>query len=66
MTVLKNISMIKDEGTGYFNFLNEYSKPLVCRNSDHFYGIIDGKGTVIVPFIYEDIVTFGNLKMKLW
>ncbi|WP_123902308.1 WG repeat-containing protein [Chryseobacterium arthrosphaerae] len=65
MAVLKNISMIKDEGTGYFNFLNEYSKPLVCRNSDHFYGIIDGKGTVIVPFIYEDIVTFGNFENEI-
>jgi hypothetical protein len=65
MTELRNISLIKDEDADYFSFLNEYSKPLVCKNSEGFYGILDGKGTEIVPFIYEDIITFGNAENEI-
>jgi hypothetical protein len=38
---------------------------LVCRNTANFYGILDGKGTEIVPFIYEDIITFGNAENEI-
>lgn len=62
---LKNISWIKNEDVEYFNPLNQYSKPLVCRNNDNFYGILDGKGTEIVPFVYEDIITFGNAENEI-
>ncbi|MBE4950497.1 hypothetical protein [Chryseobacterium culicis] len=62
---LKNISQIKNEGIEYFNILNHYSKPLVCRNTDNLYGILDGKGIEIVPFIYEDIITFGNAENEI-
>lgn len=65
MSELKNISQIKNEGIEYFNILNHYSKPLVCRNTANFYGILDGKGTEIVPFIYEDIITFGNAENEI-
>ncbi|WP_291900681.1 WG repeat-containing protein [Chryseobacterium sp.] len=64
-TELKNISGIKNEDFEYFNPLNQYSKPLVCRNTDNFYGILDGKGTEIVPFVYEDIITFGNAENEI-
>lgn len=40
-------------------------KPLVCKNSDDLYGILDGKGTEIVPFIYEDIITFENAENEI-
>ncbi|WP_330744761.1 WG repeat-containing protein [Chryseobacterium sp. CP-77] len=62
---LENISEIKNEDVDYFNPLNQYSKPLVCRNTDNFYGILDGKGTEIVPFVYEDIITFGNAENEI-
>ncbi|NIF05814.1 WG repeat-containing protein [Chryseobacterium sp. Tr-659] len=62
MTELKGISWIKRQDDEYFNVLNEYSKPLVCKNSDDLYGILDGKGTEIVPFIYEDIITFEDFE----
>lgn len=65
MSELKNINQIKNEGIEYFNILNHYSKPLVCRKTDNFYGILDGKGTEIVPFIYEDIITFGNAENEI-
>lgn len=62
---LHNISLIKDEDFEYFNFLNEYSKPVVCKNSAGLYGILNGKGTEIVPFIYEDIITFENAENEI-
>ncbi|UKB83978.1 WG repeat-containing protein [Chryseobacterium sp. MEBOG06] len=62
---LKNISWIRNENNEYFNFLNPYSKPLVCKNKDNFYGILDGKGTEIVPFIYDDIIIFGNSENEI-
>ncbi|WP_431611325.1 WG repeat-containing protein [Chryseobacterium sp. 'Rf worker isolate 10'] len=62
---LKNISQIKNEDVEYFNPLNQYSKPLVCKNTGNLYGILDGKGTEIVPFIYEDIITFGNAENEI-
>ncbi|MBP1166532.1 hypothetical protein JOE44_003416 [Chryseobacterium sp. PvR013] len=65
LTELKNISQIKNEDFEYFNPLNQYSKPLVCRNTGNFYGILDGKGTEIVPFVYEDIITFGNAENEI-
>ncbi|WP_426476563.1 hypothetical protein ACP3T3_14645 [Chryseobacterium sp. CBSDS_008] len=42
------------------------SKPVVCRNTDNFYGIPDGKGTEIVPFVYEDSIAFGNAEKEMW
>jgi len=65
LIVLKNVTEIKNEDVEYFNPLNQYSKPLVCRNNDNFYGILDGKGTEIVPFVYEDIITFGNAENEI-
>ncbi len=65
LSELKNISQIKNEDVDYFNPLNQYSKPLVCRNTDNFYGVLDGKGTEIVPFVYEDIITFGNAENEI-
>lgn len=65
LTELHNISLIKDEDNEYFNFLNEYSKPLVCKNSAGLYGVVNGKGMEIVPFIYEDIITFGNAENEI-
>lgn len=62
---LKNISEIRNEDVEYFNPLNQYSKPLVCKNTNNLYGILDGKGTEIVPFIYEDIITFGNAENEI-
>ncbi len=65
LIALKNVTEIKNEDVEYFNPLNQYSKPLVCRNNDNFYGILDGKGTEIVPFVYEDIITFGNAENEI-
>lgn len=62
---LKNISFIKNQDTDYFNPLNEYSKPLVCKNTDNRYGILDEKGKEIVPFLYEDIIVFDNSENEI-
>lgn len=62
---LKGIKVVKNQGLEYFNILNEYSKPLVCMNKDNLYGILDGKGTEIVPFIYEDIIAFDNFENEI-
>ncbi|MCJ7933985.1 MAG: WG repeat-containing protein [Chryseobacterium sp.] len=62
---LNNITLIKNQDTGYFNPLNQYSKPVVCRNSDNLYGILDGKGKEIIPFLYEDIIVFENSENEI-
>lgn len=65
MVELKNISLIKNEDAGYFTILNQYSLPLVCKNTADLYGVLDGKGTEIVPFIYQDIIAFGNAENEM-
>lgn len=62
---LKNIVSIKEQSTDYFNIFNPYSKPVVCRNSEKFYGIINEKGESVVPFIYEDIIVFENSENEI-
>lgn len=62
---LKGVKMIKNQNAEYFNILNEYSKPLVCMNNNNLYGILDAKGTEIVPFTYEDIVAFENFENEI-
>lgn len=62
---LKGIKVVKNQGLEYFNILNEYSKPFVCMNTDNLYGILDGKGTEIVPFVYEDIIAFDNFENEI-
>ncbi|AZA78602.1 WG repeat-containing protein [Chryseobacterium sp. G0186] len=62
---LKGINLVKNQDIGYFNILNEYSKPLVCKNESHFYGVLDGRGIEIVPFIYEDIIAFENFENEI-
>nr|WP_315033367.1 WG repeat-containing protein [uncultured Chryseobacterium sp.] len=65
ITELKDINLIKIQDTDYFNPLNQYSKPLVCRNKENLYGVLDGRGTVIVPFGYEDITAFENFENEI-
>ncbi|AZA81381.1 hypothetical protein C1637_02055 [Chryseobacterium lactis] len=65
ITELKDINLIKNQDMNYFNLLNQYSKPLVCKNNANFYGILDGKGTEIVPFEYEDIIAFENAENEV-
>ncbi|PKF75120.1 hypothetical protein CW752_05670 [Chryseobacterium sp. PMSZPI] len=65
MTELKDIDMIRKQDVEYFNLLNQYSKPLVCKNNNNLYGILDGKGMEIVPFIYEDIIAFENAENEI-
>lgn len=62
---LKGINFVRNQDIGYFNILNEYSKPLVCKNTSNFYGVLDGKGTEIVPFIYDDIIAFDNFENEI-
>lgn len=62
---LKGIKLVKNQSVGYFNILNEYSKPLVCMNTDNLYGILSAKGTEIVPFVYEDIIAFDNFENEI-
>ena len=62
---LKGIKIVKNQNVEYFNILNEYSKPLVCMNTDNLYGVLDGKGTEIVPFVYEDIIAFDNFENEI-
>ncbi|WP_139166090.1 WG repeat-containing protein [Chryseobacterium jejuense] len=62
---LKDVRQIKNQDVEYFNILNEYSKPLVCMNSANLYGILDAKGTEIVPFAYEDIIAFENFENEI-
>ncbi|AZB24117.1 WG repeat-containing protein [Chryseobacterium bernardetii] len=63
--VLKDVKLIKNQDVEYFTILNEYSKPLVCMNNANLYGILDGKGTEIVPFSYEDIIAFENFENEI-
>ncbi|MEJ5103432.1 WG repeat-containing protein [Chryseobacterium sp. MYb328] len=63
--VIKDIKQIKNQDVEYFNILNEYSKPLVCMNNSNLYGILDAKGTEIVPFAYEDIIAFDNFENEI-
>ncbi|AKK72526.1 hypothetical protein OK18_07690 [Chryseobacterium gallinarum] len=62
---LKNIRYIKNQDFEYFNPLNLYSKPLVCKNSDNLFGVLNGKGMEIVPFVYEDIIAFENSENEI-
>ncbi|MEG0928211.1 WG repeat-containing protein [Chryseobacterium sp.] len=62
---LRGINFVKNHDIGYFNILNEYSKPLVCKNTSNLYGILDGKGMEIVPFVYEDIIAFDNFENEI-
>lgn len=62
---LKGVKQIKNQDVGYFTILNEYSKPLVCMNNSNLYGILDAKGTEIVPFAYEDIIAFENFENEI-
>lgn len=62
---LKDVKQIKNQDVEYFNILNEYSKPLVCMNNANLYGILDAKGTEIVPFTYEDIIAFENFENEI-
>lgn len=65
ITELKGIDLIKGQSTDYFNPLNQFSKPIVCKNTANLYGILDGKGSEIVPFQYEDIVAFENTENEV-
>ena len=62
---IKDIKQVKHQDVEYFNILNEYSKPLVCMNNADLYGILDAKGTEIVPFVYEDIIAFENFENEI-
>ncbi len=62
---LRGINFVKNQDIGYFNILNEYSKPLVCKNTSNLYGILDAKGMEIVPFVYEDIIAFDNFENEI-
>ncbi|MDN5422558.1 MAG: WG repeat-containing protein, partial [Chryseobacterium sp.] len=62
---MKDIVSIKEQETNFFNILNLYSKPVVCRNTSNLYGIIDEKGKEIVPFIYDDIIAFENSENEI-
>ncbi|PWN68643.1 hypothetical protein C1631_018375 [Chryseobacterium phosphatilyticum] len=65
MTELKQVSHIKAHTTDYFNPLNRYSKPLVCKNKTNLYGVLDGRGFEIVPFEYDDIIAFDNAENEI-
>lgn len=60
VSILKDITFIKEQELDFFNIFNLYSKPVVCKNSSNLYGIINEKGKEIVPFIYDDIIAFEN------
>ncbi|MDP9958774.1 WG repeat-containing protein [Chryseobacterium lathyri] len=64
-SVLKDIVFIKEQEPDFFNIFNVYSKPVVCRNNDNLYGIIDEKGNKIIPFIYDDIIVFENSENEI-
>jgi hypothetical protein len=65
VSVLKDIDFIKEQEPDFFNIFNLYSKPVVCRNSNNLYGIINEKGKEIVPFIYDDIIVFENSENEI-
>lgn len=65
VTELKGVKQIKSQDVEYFTILNEYSKPLICMNSNNLYGILDAKGMEIVPFTYEDIIAFENFENEI-
>ncbi|MET3034595.1 WG repeat-containing protein [Chryseobacterium sp. NRRL B-14859] len=65
MSELKDIQHIKIQDFEYFNPLNQYSKPLVCKNNDNLFGVINGRGIEIVPFMYEDIIAFENFENEI-
>ncbi|EJL75153.1 WG repeat-containing protein [Chryseobacterium populi] len=48
-TALKNIASIKP-----FQFY----PAIICKNKENFYGMLDEEGNEVIPFMYDDIVTF--------
>ncbi|MFL9834033.1 WG repeat-containing protein [Chryseobacterium terrae] len=50
-TAIKNIVSIKP-----FQFY----PAIICKNQDNLYGILNEEGKQIVPFIYDDIVSFAS------
>lgn len=65
LTVLKDIVFIKEQEPDFYNILNLYSKPVVCKNSSNLYGILNENGKEIVPFTYDDIVVFENSENEM-
>jgi hypothetical protein len=57
---LKNIVWIKNQNITFYSPIENYSTPLVCKNRANLYGIIDENQKEIIPFIYDDIITFTN------
>lgn len=64
-TILKDIISIKEQEPDFYNILNLYSKPVVCKNSSNLYGILNENGKEIVPFAYDDIVVFENSENEI-
>ncbi|MDR2238624.1 MAG: WG repeat-containing protein [Chryseobacterium sp.] len=65
LAILKDIVFIKEQQPDFYNILNLYSKPVVCKNSSNLYGILDENGKETVPFIYDDIVVFENAENEI-
>ncbi len=62
---LTNITSVKSQNLNFFNSLDNYSKPMVCKNESNLYGILDKNLNEIVPFIYDDIITFSNSENEI-
>lgn len=65
LAVLKDIVFIKEQEPDFYNILNLYSKPVVCKNSSNLYGILNENGKEIVPFAYDDIIVFENSENEI-
>ena len=62
---INNIRLIKKENHSFFPFLENYSKPLVCKNQENLYGILNENLKEIIPFVYDDIITFSNSENEI-
>jgi len=53
---LKNVTSIKENGVFYYP--KTIFPAMICKNNLGFYGMIGENGEEILPFIYDDIITF--------
>lgn len=60
MYLLENVISIKDKPS--FSMLPNYhySYPVVFQNSEKKWGIMNGKGTILIPTIYDEIISYRN------
>ena len=62
---LQDVVLVKPQSLFFHNPIERYSTPIICKNKNGKFGLINGSGKEIVPFIYDDIIAFPNFENQL-